>query len=73
VYEKRWHKRLGWRHESFYKIKETISGFSDETLNDMADVGLKLPDEKRTVGGIFRAVLWNKPSLLIDAAKVFVS
>lgn len=71
-YEKRWHKRLGWRHEIFYNIKEAISRFSDETLNRIADDALKLPQEKRTVGGIFRTALWNQPSLLIDVAKVFI-
>ncbi|MEX1138505.1 MAG: NAD(P)/FAD-dependent oxidoreductase [Bacteroidota bacterium] len=72
-YQKRWHKRLGWRHEVFYTIKEAISDFSDETLNQIAAGALKLPENKRTLGGIFRTALWNKPSLLIDVAKVFVS
>lgn len=72
-YEKQWHKRLGWRHEVFYNIKEAISNFSDETLNSIAESALKLPEEKQTLGGIFRAALWNKPSMLIEVAKVFVS
>lgn len=72
-YEKRWQKRLGWRHEIFYKIKEAVSDFSDETLNNLAVNALKLPEEKRTLGGIFRTALWNQPSLLVDIAKVFIS
>lgn len=72
-YQKRWHKRLGWRHEVFYRIKEAISDLTDESLNRLCESGLKLPEEKRTVGGIFRAALWNQPSLLLDVAKVFVS
>lgn len=72
-YEKRWHKRLGWRHEVFYSIKEAISQFSDETLNQLCENGSKLPDEKRTVGGIFRTALWNQPSMLLDVARVFIS
>jgi digeranylgeranylglycerophospholipid reductase len=72
-YEKRWHKRLGGRHEVFYRIKEAISGFSDETLNNIAESALKLPEQKRTLGGIFRTALWNQPSMLLDVAKVFVS
>lgn len=72
-YEKRWQKRLGWRHEVFYNIKEAIASFSDETLNGICDSALKLPEEKRTLGGIFRAALWNKPSMLMEVAKVFVS
>jgi digeranylgeranylglycerophospholipid reductase len=72
-YATRWHKRLGWRHEVFYRIKEGISSLSDETLNRICRDGLALPDEKRTVGGIFRTALWNQPSLLLDVAKVFFS
>lgn len=68
-----WHKRLGWRHEIFYSIKEVISEFSDGTLNSIAESALKLPEEKRTLGAIFRVALWNKPSLLLDLAKLFVS
>ena len=72
-YEKSWHKRLGWRHDVFYNIKEAISNFSDETLNNIADSALKLPENKRTIGSIFRTALWNQPSMLIEVAKVFVS
>ncbi|MGE5313250.1 MAG: geranylgeranyl reductase family protein [Acidobacteriota bacterium] len=72
-YEKRWHKRLGWRHDVFYNIKEAISNFSDDTLNGICDSALKLPEEKRTLGGIFRTALWNQPSMLLDVAKVFIS
>jgi digeranylgeranylglycerophospholipid reductase len=72
-YQKRWQKRLGWRHEVFYRIKEAIYNFSDDTLNKLCDHAQKLPDEKRTVGGIFRTALWNQPSILLDVAKVFIS
>jgi digeranylgeranylglycerophospholipid reductase len=72
-YEKQWHKRLGGRHETFYYIKEAISNFSDDTLNNIAESALKLPEEKRTLGSIFRAALWNNPSMLIEVAKVFIS
>ncbi len=72
-YEQLWHKRLGWRHEIFYNIKEAISNFSDDTLNGIAESALKLPEEKRTLGGIFRVALWNQPSLLIDLAKIFIT
>ncbi len=72
-YQNRWQKRLGWRHEVFYKFKEAINSFSDETLNSIAANALKLPEEKRTLGAIFRTALWNKPSMILDVAKVFVS
>ncbi|HEY5615771.1 MAG TPA: NAD(P)/FAD-dependent oxidoreductase, partial [Bacteroidota bacterium] len=50
-YEKRWHKRLGWRHEVFYNIKEATSNFNDDVLNKLCADASRLPEEKRTVGG----------------------
>jgi digeranylgeranylglycerophospholipid reductase len=72
-YQKRWQKRLGWRHDVFYNIKTAISNFDDSTLNNICDSALTLPEEKRTLGGIFRTALWNQPSMLLDVAKVFIS
>jgi digeranylgeranylglycerophospholipid reductase len=72
-YQKRWQKRLGWRHEIFYGIKQAIDGFKDETLNNICESILKTPEEKRTLGGVFRSAVWNKPSLVLDVARVFVT
>jgi digeranylgeranylglycerophospholipid reductase len=57
----------------FYNIKEAISGFTDDTLNNICESALTLPESKRTLGGIFRTALWNQPSMLLDVAKVFIS
>jgi digeranylgeranylglycerophospholipid reductase len=72
-YERRWHKRLGWRHEVFYNIKTAMADFTDETFNQLCDLGAKLPEQRRTVGGIFRTAMWNRPSMLLDVARVFIS
>lgn len=72
-YAKRWHKRLGWRHDIFYNIRNAIGNFDDKTYNNICDSALKLPEDKRTLGGIFRAALWNQPSMILDVARVFLS
>ncbi|MBW7887647.1 MAG: NAD(P)/FAD-dependent oxidoreductase [Bacteroidetes bacterium] len=72
-YEKRWQKRLGWRHELFYNIKNSSSMLNDETLNKICNKVSQLPVEKQTLGAIFRTALWNEPSVLLDIAKVFIS
>ena len=72
-YEKRWQKRLGWRHDVFYNIKEAIGRLTDSNLNNICESALQVPEEKRTVGAIFRAALWNQPSMMLDVAKVFIS
>jgi len=72
TYDKAWDERLGKRHLIFNRIKEGIYDFPDETFNALAEVFVKIPKEKRTLGALFRTALWNKPSLLVDVAKVFL-
>ncbi|MSP64104.1 MAG: NAD(P)/FAD-dependent oxidoreductase [Ignavibacteria bacterium] len=72
-YETKFHSRLGWRHEVFASIKNAIWGISDETLDSIALSTLQLPMEKRTLGAIFRKALWNKPSMVLEVAKVFLN
>lgn len=70
-YEKKWHARLGKRHEMFNRIKNGIYNFSDETYNGIAHDLKKLPSEKITLGQIAKTAVKNKPSLLMDVAKTF--
>lgn len=72
TYDKAWGDRLGKRHEIFDRIKNGIYNFSDEKFNSIAHAILKVPMEKRTLGKLFKTALLNKPSLLIDIAKVFI-
>ena len=71
-YDKAWDDRLGKRHLIYNRIKEGIYNFPDEKFNDIADAFVKIPMDKRSLGALFRTALWNKPSLLIDVAKVFI-
>jgi digeranylgeranylglycerophospholipid reductase len=71
TYDKAWNDRLGKRHHIFNRIKEGIYNFPDEKFNDIANAFVKIPMEKRTLGTLFKTALWNKPSLLLDVAKVF--
>ena len=70
-YEKKWHARLGKRHEMFNRIKNGIYNLSDETYNGIAHDLKKLPAEKISLGQIAKTAVKNKPSLLIDVAKTF--
>jgi digeranylgeranylglycerophospholipid reductase len=72
TYDKAWRDRLGKRHEIFERIKNGIYNFSDEKFNSIAHGFSKIPMEKRTLGNLFKIALLNKPSLLIDIAKVFI-
>jgi len=72
TYDKVWDNRLGKRHEIFGRIKDTIYNLSDEKYNCIAHDISKVPMEKRTLENVFKIALFNKPSLLIDIAKVFL-
>lgn len=71
-YEKAWHDRLGKRHEIFNRIKMGIYNFSDEKFDRIAHSFLKISEDKRSMGALFRTALFNNPSLLLDIAKVFI-
>lgn len=71
-YDKAWKDKQGGKHEIYNRIKEGIYNFDDEKFNSIARAFSKIPMEKRTLGTLFRTALINKPSLLIDVAKVFL-
>lgn len=70
-YPRQWHKAEGKNHQIFYKLKDYVYKLSDDELEDIANVGLGVPVEKRTMLTLFRAALVKKPSLVFDAIKVF--
>ncbi|GJQ33748.1 MAG: digeranylgeranylglycerophospholipid reductase [Ignavibacteriaceae bacterium] len=72
TYDKAWADRLGKRHETFDRIKNGIYNFSDEKFNSIAHSFAKVPNDKRTLGSLFRTALLHNPGLLIDVAKVFL-
>jgi digeranylgeranylglycerophospholipid reductase len=70
-YEIKWHSRLGKKHEMFNRIKNGIYKLSDDKYNSIAHSLKNLPPEKRSLGNVAKAAVINKPSLLIDVAKIF--
>lgn len=70
-YEKNWHKIGGKNHERYYRIKEAIYKFSDDDLNSIAKGIAEIPEENRSLMKLFSVAVKNKPSLLIDVARVF--
>jgi digeranylgeranylglycerophospholipid reductase len=70
-YEKKWHDRLGKRHEMFNRIKNGIYNLSDDVYNGIAHDLKKIDPSKISLGQIAKVAVKNKPSLLIDVAKTF--
>ena len=70
-YEKLWDKREGKNHKLCYRIKNYVFNLSDQQLEDIASTVLTIPLEKRNLISLFRTALVKKPSLILDAVKVF--
>ncbi len=65
-YPEKWHERIGKNHERFYRIKEVINKFSDETFNKISDSMNSLPGEDRTLKRVFMTALVQHPTLLME-------
>lgn len=70
-YQKKWHDRIGKKHEMLNRIKNCVYNLSDDKYNNIARSFEKLPPENRSLGNLARAAVINNPSLLIDVAKTF--
>ena len=71
-YQKKWMNNEGKQLNRIFRIKNAVYKLSDQELNNIIEKINKLPTEKRSIARIFRACIPQKPSLLIDVAKVFV-
>lgn len=72
-YAKLWHRSVGKEHRIFHRLKEYIYKLTDSELEHIASLVLDVPIEKRTLFQLFKAGLYKKPSLIIDAIKVFAT
>lgn len=70
-YEREWYKSEGNTHKMTYRLKEAVYKLTDDDLNRTADSILALPEEKRTIVNVFKRALYNRPTLILDALKVF--
>jgi digeranylgeranylglycerophospholipid reductase len=70
-YPRRWQKAEGKNHQIFYKLKNYIYKLTDGELDAIARVGLGVPLQNRTMLTLFRAALVKKPSMILDAVRVF--
>jgi len=72
-YDQLWHKKQGSMNQIFYKLKESIENIDDQLLNKITHKLNKLPLKKHTIFNIFKDVLVNKPSLLLEIPKLFMT
>ncbi len=70
-YQEKWHKRIGTDHQKFFKMKEVINRFSDNSLNKIADTINSLPEDERTLRKVFMTALFKHPTLLGELRHLF--
>ena len=71
-YQKRWMANEGKQINRIYRIKQAVEKLTDENLNRIIKKVNKLPMDRRSIARLFSAAIPQKPSLLIDIAKIFV-
>ncbi len=71
-YQKLWMADEGKQISRLYDIKKAVYKLNDKNLNNIIEKINKVPIEKRSIAKLFVACIPQKPSLLIDIAKVFV-
>ena len=70
-YERQWYKAEGNNHKNFYRLKKAVFSLTDENLNIATEAILKLPQDKRTIINVFKAVLIKNPKLFVVVISVF--
>ncbi|MFH1861522.1 MAG: NAD(P)/FAD-dependent oxidoreductase [bacterium] len=71
-YTKAWEQRWGVEQRRLYRIKEAVHRLTDKTLNDAANLLVKMPLKKRTLKAVFRTTLVHNPRILLDIARCFL-
>jgi len=70
-YQTEWDKSVGKDYARFYNIKGWITKLTDQDLDEIASLILKIPASEINLLTIFKVALRNKPALLLDAIKLF--
>ena len=71
AYQKEWKKRIGQEHDKYFRFKEYVVNMKDQDFNDLADILLKIEPSEISVLTVFKVAVRKKPSLIIDAIKLF--
>jgi digeranylgeranylglycerophospholipid reductase len=70
-YRHEWMDLMGDAHVRYYRLKEAVNKFSDNTFNKLARVLKQVPPDDLTLKNVFLTALKEQPSLLLDVAKVW--
>ena len=70
-YNDLWNKSEGKKHKLFYKLKDYVYNLTDQEFEKIAKMLEGTPEDKLSVLTVFKKALISKPTLILDAIKVF--
>jgi len=68
-YRKEWDKRLGRNQTLMHKIKQKFMKMSDSSFNNIVAFCSKIPQDKFTLGELFKEAIKDDPKLVLQLAK----
>lgn len=71
AYLRAWRQAQGDRQALYCRLRNFVFSLEDKDYNALAVSVLALPPEKRSMINIFKSALIRKPSLILDAVKLF--
>jgi len=72
-YSKDWNKTVGKEHERYYRIKEYVINMVDKDFDELAEFLSGIDPKKMTFLTLFKQAVRKKPSLILDAVKLFTN
>ncbi|MCK5739842.1 NAD(P)/FAD-dependent oxidoreductase [bacterium] len=70
-YTKEWFKGNGRKHKMYYRLKKGVYSLTDGQFNETAKIINSQKPGDRNLVSIFKAALFNKPSLILDVIRAF--
>ncbi len=72
-YSRDWNKTVGKEHERYYRIKEYVINMVDKDFDELAEFLSGIDPKKMTFLTLFKQAVRKKPSLILDAVKLFTN
>ncbi|MBL7032651.1 MAG: NAD(P)/FAD-dependent oxidoreductase [Candidatus Delongbacteria bacterium] len=66
AYGKAWHKRVGWEHALYYKVRLLMENLNDETYNSVTGKLSGVPEPQRNLRKVLLTVFRNQPGFVLD-------
>jgi digeranylgeranylglycerophospholipid reductase len=70
-FDARYRRKIGWRHDGYEKVRDKFYSASEERLEELFDLFLEVPPEKRTLRRVVQHALAKHPNWWKLVLKIF--